>query len=196
MRLQAVTRNSENYGVDRDKFRIQVTELLRLGRAAGCAVLGVEIDDHDLAGLRRKVEVAAAGCRQGEVLDLAVEHGFPLGLCRAAILVNGQGCGQVVKLRGMQKILAPFLLAAVLAGCSQPWNDPYPAASAGRNVLYAAFTDRPKHLDPAQSYTEDEITFTAQIYEPPLQYHYLKRPYELIPATMLGFEKSDASLRR
>jgi oligopeptide transport system substrate-binding protein len=27
-----------------------------------------------------------------------------------------------------------------------------------------------------QSYSEDEITFTAQIYEPPLQYHYLKRP--------------------
>src|SRR5262249_50534326 len=27
----------------------------------------------------------------------------------------------------------------------------------------------------------NEITFTAQIYEPPLQYHYLKRPYELIP---------------
>ena len=46
-----------------------------------------------------------------------------------------------------------------------------------------AFTDRPKHLDPVQSYTEDEITFTAQIYEPPLQYHYLKRPYSLMPAT-------------
>lgn len=46
--------------------------------------------------------------------------------------------------------------------------------------------DRPKHLDPAQSYTEDELTFTGQIYEPPLQYHYLKRPYELIPATLEG----------
>ena len=67
---------------------------------------------------------------------------------------------------------------------SQPWNDPYPAADVESNVLYAAFTDRPKHLDPAQSYTEDEITFTAQIYEPPLQYHYLKRPYELIPGTL------------
>jgi oligopeptide transport system substrate-binding protein len=55
---------------------------------------------------------------------------------------------------------------------------------AGRNILYTAFTDRPKHLDPAQSYAEDEATFTAQIYEPPLQYHYLKRPYELIPLTV------------
>jgi oligopeptide transport system substrate-binding protein len=61
---------------------------------------------------------------------------------------------------------------------------PIRPADAGRNILYTAFTDRPKHLDPAQSYTEDEITFTAQIYEPPLQYHYLKRPYQLIPATV------------
>jgi len=88
------------------------------------------------------------------------------------------------KLRLMRKICACLLFVAVLAGCGQAWNDPYPASDAGRNVLYTAFTDRPKHLDPAQSYTEDEITFTAQIYEPPLQYHYLKRPYELIPATL------------
>jgi ABC-type transport system substrate-binding protein len=77
-----------------------------------------------------------------------------------------------------------LVVAFVLSACGQAWNDPYPAADAGRNILYTAFTDRPKHLDPARSYAEDEVTFTAQIYEPPLQYHYLKRPYELIPATV------------
>ena len=70
-----------------------------------------------------------------------------------------------------------------LAACGSEQNDPYPASERGRNILYSAFTERPKHLDPVQSYTEDEITFTAQIYEPLLQYHYLKRPYTLIPAT-------------
>jgi ABC-type oligopeptide transport system substrate-binding subunit len=84
----------------------------------------------------------------------------------------------------MRKICAALIAVLALSGCGQAWNDPYPAADAGRNILYTAFTDRPKHLDPAQSYTEDEATFTAQIYEPPLQYHYLKRPYELIPATV------------
>ncbi|MDP1654133.1 MAG: ABC transporter substrate-binding protein [Rhodocyclaceae bacterium] len=79
--------------------------------------------------------------------------------------------------------LSLLLLIALLTGCGSAWNDPYPAADRGRNILYTAFTDRPKHLDPVQSYSEDEITFTAQIYEPPLQYHYLRRPYELIPAT-------------
>src|SRR5574343_474067 len=85
--------------------------------------------------------------------------------------------------------MVPGLLAGLfLSACSPPWNDPYPppggAQPLGRQVLYTAFSERPKHLDPAQSYTEDEATFTGQIYEPPLQYHYLKRPYELIPATL------------
>jgi len=75
------------------------------------------------------------------------------------------------------------LLALLLTSCGSAWNDPYPAADRGRNILYSAFTERPKHLDPVQSYSEDEITFTGQIYEPPLQYHYLKRPYTLIAAT-------------
>ena len=88
------------------------------------------------------------------------------------------------KLPAMRTICASLTVVIALSGCGQAWNDPYPLADAGRNILYTAFTDRPKHLDPAQSYTEDEITFTAQIYEPPLQYHYLKRPYELIPSTV------------
>ncbi len=75
------------------------------------------------------------------------------------------------------------LLVLLLVGCGSAWNDPYPASDRGRNILYSAFTDRPKHLDPVQSYSEDEITFTAQVYEPPLQYHYLKRPYTLVAAT-------------
>jgi ABC-type transport system substrate-binding protein len=81
------------------------------------------------------------------------------------------------------------ILPVWLAGCGKAWNDPYPAADRGRNILYTAFTDRPKHLDPVQSYSEDEITFTAQIYEPPLQYHYLKRPYVVIPSTAVEVPK-------
>ncbi len=84
----------------------------------------------------------------------------------------------------MRKLSVCLLLCSLLAACGESWNAPYSNTDAGRNILYSAFTDRPKHLDPAQSYTEDEITFTAQIYEPPLQYHYLKRPYELIPTTV------------
>ena len=59
--------------------------------------------------------------------------------------------------------LACLSLSLLLAACSSEQNDPYPASERGKNILYSAFTDRPKHLDPVQSYTEDEITFTAQI---------------------------------
>ncbi|HEX6690793.1 MAG TPA: ABC transporter substrate-binding protein [Burkholderiales bacterium] len=79
-----------------------------------------------------------------------------------------------------------------LSGCGDVWNDPYPMAERGQNILYSAFIERPKHLDPVQSYTEDEAKFTQQVYEPPLQYHYLKRPYELIPLTALEVPKPRA----
>ena len=78
-----------------------------------------------------------------------------------------------------------FVLAVVLlAGCDgQPWNSPYPPQQAGQNILYGSFSERPKHLDPAQSYSSNEAVFTGQVYEPPLQYHFLKRPYQLVPLT-------------
>ena len=75
------------------------------------------------------------------------------------------------------------LLACCLAACGSNWNEPYPAGDRDKNILYSAFTERPKHLDPVQSYSENEATFNAQIYEPPLQYHYLERPYTLVPLT-------------
>ena len=80
-------------------------------------------------------------------------------------------------------ILFPLVCLLLLTACSGPVNNPYPEAEQGKTILYAAFGERPKHLDPARSYSSNEIAFTGQIYEPPLQYHYLKRPYELIPLT-------------
>jgi oligopeptide transport system substrate-binding protein len=89
------------------------------------------------------------------------------------------------------QLLPISLLFAMLflAGCGEIWNDPYPVAERGKNILYSVFAERPKHLDPAQSYASDEAIFTRQIYEPPLQYHYLKRPYELIPLTAAEIPK-------
>jgi ABC-type transport system substrate-binding protein len=72
----------------------------------------------------------------------------------------------------------------LLGGCEQPvWNSPYPAADENKNFLYSSFSERPKHLDPVRSYSSSEYVFIGQIYEPPLQYHYLKRPYRLEPLT-------------
>ena len=75
-----------------------------------------------------------------------------------------------------------LLVSLLLAGCDDAnWNSPYQSAEKSENIYYSSFSQRPKHLDPAQSYSSNEIVFTGQIYEPPLQYHFLKRPYSLIP---------------
>ena len=62
------------------------------------------------------------------------------------------------------------------------WNSPH--FEGGANTMYSSFSERPKFLDPGRSYSSNEYVFLAQIYEPPLQYHYLKRPYQLTPLTV------------
>jgi hypothetical protein len=39
----------------------------------------------------------------------------------------------------------------------------------------------PRHLDPTASYWNNDTPYTYQIYEPPYGYHYLKRPFQLVP---------------
>jgi len=71
---------------------------------------------------------------------------------------------------------------AFLVACSdQGLNNPYRDNDSARSIIYSSFSERPKELDPVKSYNAGEYEFIAQIYEPPLQYHFLKRPYQLVP---------------
>jgi oligopeptide transport system substrate-binding protein len=74
----------------------------------------------------------------------------------------------------------PALLALVTAGCS---NDPYRPGEAGTPTLFSAFSTPPTKLDPTSAYYVHEGRLIDQVYEPPFTYHYLKRPYTLIPLT-------------
>ncbi len=80
---------------------------------------------------------------------------------------------------------AVLCLLLILSNSCTP-NNPYRPAERGKNYFYTTFTEPPKHLDPARAYSSDEYDFLAQVYEPPLQYHYLKRPYMLVPLTGEG----------
>lgn len=84
--------------------------------------------------------------------------------------------------------LASLFLSAFaflgLGGCQQSWNQPYSDAQMDAATLFSAFSEPPKHLDPVVSYSSNEWSILGQIYEPPLQYHYLKRPYTLEPLTL------------
>ncbi len=94
------------------------------------------------------------------------------------------------------KTLSPGLFRAVLAGglialagCGEPpWNNPNPPYQDDLLTYQSVLSPAPpKHLDPAVSYASDESLFLMQIYEPPMGYHFLKRPYELEPVALVDF---------
>ena len=78
------------------------------------------------------------------------------------------------------RLLILTLVPALLTACT---NNPYRPSERNRNFFYSTFSEPPKHLDPAVAYSSDEYDFILQVYEPPLQYHFLIRPYKLIPLT-------------
>lgn len=83
---------------------------------------------------------------------------------------------------GLIGLVGSLVFAVVLTSCRP--NNPYPDEKNDDNTYYGSFLDIPKTFDPAKSYTTSSALFLYQIVEPPLQYHYLKRPYKLIPLTV------------
>ena len=83
---------------------------------------------------------------------------------------------------GKVLVLAAASFSCIASGSSQ-FNNPYPENETKQAILYESFSERPKHFDPAVAYSANEYAFIAQIYEPPFQYHYLKRPYQVVPLT-------------
>ncbi|MCD6304268.1 MAG: hypothetical protein J7M21_04825 [Planctomycetes bacterium] len=81
---------------------------------------------------------------------------------------------------------AGLVLAAAAAGCD---NSPYPRSDANANVLYATFYEEPKHLDPARAYSTSESDLMCKVLEPPFQYSYLKRPYQIEPLTAVAIPR-------
>ncbi len=84
-------------------------------------------------------------------------------------------------MKNIYKILI-LLLSIKNISYATVWNSPY--SNIGNNTLYSSFSLTPKHLDPVISYSSNEWRIISQIYEPPLQYNYIKKPYELEPLTL------------
>jgi len=119
-------------------------------------------------------------------------------LCLPILLSSFSVCKRIVNLPLLFK--KPFLnqvtdfcrpwyriLAMVVyaSSCSaSAWNTPYSADQTRSQTLFSSFSESPKHLDPVVSYNSNEWAILSQVYEPPLQYHYLKRPYTLEPLTL------------
>lgn len=74
--------------------------------------------------------------------------------------------------------VAAIVTALLLAACS---NNPYPGQDSHQKIRYGALPSAPKTLDPAVTYSALEHAITANVYETLLEYHYLERPYTLMP---------------
>jgi peptide/nickel transport system substrate-binding protein len=75
-------------------------------------------------------------------------------------------------------LIGAVWVALVAVACT---NDPYPGADARRKIYYTSFNEAPKSLDPAVAYDTAAHEITGNVYDNLLEYHYLKRPYTLIP---------------
>ena len=82
-----------------------------------------------------------------------------------------------------------LLTASLLLGGCDIANEPVPKAWLNENNLFTSYTESPKTLDSVSSYSNNETPWTYAVYEPPLKYHYLKRPYELVPRTLVELPK-------
>ncbi len=79
----------------------------------------------------------------------------------------------------LARALVGVVAGALWLSCS---NNPYPDADDELKVLYTVYGEAPKTLDPAVSYNVGSHAIIGAICETLLEYHYLKRPYELMPS--------------
>ena len=90
-------------------------------------------------------------------------------------------------LRRLSGALLACASALLVSGCN---NSPYPMGAERENTLFYSFDERsPRYLDPTASYANPESAYTMQAYDPPYGYHYLKRPYQLVPKSAAAVVK-------
>jgi oligopeptide transport system substrate-binding protein len=81
---------------------------------------------------------------------------------------------------GLRTTLTGIATLVALTGCT---NNPYRPGESSEATYFTSYSTPPAKLDPANAYYSHEGAIIDQIYEPPFSYHYLKRPYTLIPLT-------------
>ncbi|MHA1538788.1 MAG: ABC transporter substrate-binding protein [Alphaproteobacteria bacterium] len=84
-------------------------------------------------------------------------------------------------------LLGVLAFLIVGAACT---NDPYPGADHTRKILYTSFNEAPKSLDPAVAYDVSAHRITGNVYDTLIEFHYLKRPYVLIPGLATSVPKA------
>jgi ABC-type transport system substrate-binding protein len=73
------------------------------------------------------------------------------------------------------------LMVCLAVACS---NNPYPDSDDRERVMYLNYQEAPKTLDPAVAYSTVDHMIVGPVFDTLLQYHFLERPYRLIPGLL------------
>ncbi|MFT5129988.1 MAG: oligopeptide transport system substrate-binding protein [Rhodothermales bacterium] len=79
------------------------------------------------------------------------------------------------------------IVLALLSGCFD--NNPYPGQDPISKTFYFSYPAEVKYLDPGHAFNSGFSRIMIPIYEPPFEYHYLKRPVELSGRTVTEVPK-------
>ncbi len=98
-------------------------------------------------------------------------------------------------MRAAARTLIVIALAAAF-GCSGSGGPPHPGAEDGdRKILRIARRTEYKSLDPAGQFDSASAEIVSNVYDTLLEYHYLERPYRLVP-NLLAVMPEKAGRRR
>jgi ABC-type oligopeptide transport system substrate-binding subunit len=88
-------------------------------------------------------------------------------------------------MKGYALLIAGTVLCIALigVGLTQCSNCPYRPGEVAEKTRYFWLLAPTTKLDPARAYYDHEALTIDNIYESPFEYHYLKRPYEVVPLT-------------
>jgi ABC-type transport system substrate-binding protein len=81
----------------------------------------------------------------------------------------------------MRVLYKHIIITSVCLGLASCSNDPYRPGESSSKTYFTFATSEPSKLDPATSYYSHEAVIIDNVCETPYQYHFLKRPYEVIP---------------
>ncbi|MBX7059515.1 MAG: hypothetical protein K1X75_15740 [Leptospirales bacterium] len=94
------------------------------------------------------------------------------------------------RLSGFAILLLPCL-ALFFAACN---NHPFGNFAPGKS-LYTSMEENPATLDPARVTDIDSFYIASQIYDTPYEFHYLKRPLQMIPSMATALPERQRLLR-
>lgn len=93
----------------------------------------------------------------------------------------------------LRQLVLLLLLSAFAGACTGPTEPNNPAQrDDGRRILRMARRNEHKSLDPVKQFDSASAQIVANVYDTLLEYHFLRRPHELVPGLLAAMPEKQA----